>query len=136
MTRATAAEGRYMGRVAALPCVLCRHLGVAQYGRTFVHHIKDGTGIGERQAHWLTVALCHEHHQGAGGVHGLGTKGFYTRYRMDELDLLALTVAALAMQGERTGFPTKGVPEAPIAPPHRGNDETEGDLPAIPATTG
>lgn len=101
MTRATAAESRYLGRVAALGCVLCLHLGIPQEGRTFVHHIKEGTGIGERQAHWLTVALCYEHHQGAGGIHGLGTKGFYTRYRLDELDLLAMTIAAVALQAEQ-----------------------------------
>ena len=90
-----------MGRVASLDCVLCKHLGVPQEGRTFCHHVKDGTGIGERQAHWLTVALCQEHHQGAGGIHGLGTKGFYTRYRLDELDLLAMTIEALAKLSEQ-----------------------------------
>jgi hypothetical protein len=89
-----------MGRVAAICCVLCVHLGMQQEGRTTVHHIKDGTGIGERQAHWLTCALCWEHHQGAAGIHGLGTKGFYVRYKLDELDLLAMTIAQLAKQLE------------------------------------
>jgi hypothetical protein len=60
-----------------------------------VHHLKEGTGIGERSGHWLTAALCEAHHQGANGVHGLGTKGFYTRYRLDEMDLLAMTIKAL-----------------------------------------
>ena len=100
MKRATAAESRYLARVASLGCVLCKVLAMPQAGRTFVHHIKEGTGIGERAEHWLTVALCHEHHQGASGVHGLGTKGFYTRYKIDELDLLAMTICALALQQE------------------------------------
>lgn len=104
MKRATAAESRYLARVASLGCVLCKVLSLPQEGRTFVHHIKEGTGIGERSEHWLTVALCHEHHQGASGIHGLGTKGFYTRYRMDELDLLALTIAALSLQHEARAF--------------------------------
>jgi len=93
--RATASESRYLGRVAMLPCVLCTYLGMHQYSRTCAHHIKEGTGIGERSQHWLAVALCEEHHQGASGIHGLGTKGFYTRYKLDELDLLALTIQAL-----------------------------------------
>ena len=36
-----------------------------------------------------------EHHQGNTGLHGLGTKAFYGRYRLDEMDLLALTIEAL-----------------------------------------
>jgi RecA-dependent nuclease len=95
VTRATAAESRYLGRVATLRCALCSHLGLIQDGRTFVHHIKEGTGIGERSQHFLVAALCQEHHQGAGGIHGLGTKGFYSRYRLDEMDLLAMTIKAL-----------------------------------------
>lgn len=86
-----------MGAVASLGCVLCAHLGVPQEGRTFAHHIKEGTGIGERAQHWLTVALCWFHHQGPEGIHGLGTKGFYLRYRLDELDLLAMTIRSLAL---------------------------------------
>ena len=42
----TASESRYLGRVAALPCVLCQHLGQPQEGRTFAHHVKEGTGLG------------------------------------------------------------------------------------------
>ena len=97
----SAASSRYMGRVASLPCVLCTHLDLPQEGRTFVHHVKEGAGIGQRSQDWLTIALCHEHHQGASGVHGLGTKGFYTRYRLDEMDLLAMTIEALALAQER-----------------------------------
>lgn len=96
--RATVAESRYMGRIASLGCVLCLFLGVKQEGRTTVHHIKKGTGIGERSEHWLTVALCEEHHQGSSGIHGLGTKGFYLRYKLDEFDLLAMTLRALDAQ--------------------------------------
>jgi len=48
--------------------------------------------MSQRAEHWLTIPLCPEHHRGATGLHGLGTKGFYTRYRLDELDLLAMTL--------------------------------------------
>jgi len=87
-----------MGRVARLGCVLCMMLGPQQITRTTVHHIKVGTGIGERSQHYLTAALCDEHHQGPNGLHGLGTKGFYLRYKVDELDLLAATIEGVFRQ--------------------------------------
>jgi hypothetical protein len=34
-------------------------------------------------------------HRGASGLHGLGTRGFYQRYRLDEMDLLAMTLERL-----------------------------------------
>ena len=100
--RANAVESAWMGRVAAVGCVMCMIQGITQSGRTTVHHIKEGTGIGERSQHYLTVALCEEHHQGANGIHGLGTKGFYLRYRVDEIDLLSLTIERVfsAMRNE------------------------------------
>lgn len=95
MKKPDAYERRHMGYVAELGCCLCHHLG---YGHTpgHVHHIREGQGMGERSSHFLTTCLCPEHHQGASGIHGLGTKGFYTRYKMDELDLLAMTIKQLS----------------------------------------
>lgn len=84
-----------MGRVAGLGCILCRELG---YGQTpaEVHHIRDGQGAAQRASDYLTVPLCPEHHRGNAGLHGLGVRGFEARYRLSELDLLALTIEALA----------------------------------------
>jgi hypothetical protein len=93
--RANAAERQWMGLVRSCACVLCVFMGSPQTTPTNVHHVKEGTGIGQRAPHHLTVALCHEHHQGASGIHGLGTKGFYLRYKIDELDLLEMTLAAV-----------------------------------------
>lgn len=36
------------------------------------------------------------HHQGKTGWEGLGKRGFYLRYLMDEMDLLALTIKGIA----------------------------------------
>lgn len=91
----TAAGKRHMGRVAQVPCVLCAHLGLG-IGQAEVHHIREGQGASQRASDMLTAALCPEHHRGASGVHGLGVKGFYTRYKLTELDLLAMTLEALA----------------------------------------
>lgn len=86
---------QHMNKVADLGCVLCRHL---DYGRSpaELHHPRDAAGGAQRASDWLVIPLCPEHHRGNSGLHGLGTKGFYTRYKMNEWDLLALTIEALA----------------------------------------
>lgn len=47
--KATAAEKRYMDRVASLGCVLCRELGQQQTGRTTLHHPREGQGGAQRR---------------------------------------------------------------------------------------
>lgn len=90
----TAASKRHMARVAEAGCVLCRHLG---YGFTAaeVHHVREGQGASQRASDYLTVGLCPEHHRGRSGLHGLGVRAFYTRYKLNELDLLAMTLEEL-----------------------------------------
>lgn len=92
----SAAGKRHMARVGSLGCVLCAHMGIPQEGRTTVHHIREGQGASQRAQDVLTVALCEACHQGPNGLHGLGRKGFYARYKLDELDLLAMTLEQLA----------------------------------------
>ncbi len=87
-------ERRHMKRVAELGCILCRHLG---YGQTpaHVHHIRESQGMGQRAGSFLTIPLCPEHHQGELGIHGLGRGAFERMYKLDELDLLNMTLEAL-----------------------------------------
>ncbi len=86
---------RHMERVAGLPCVLCQYVnGQHRYG-VQVHHIREGQGAAQRADDMLTVPLCEPHHLGPNGVHGLGRKGFYARYKIDELGLLAMTLEEL-----------------------------------------
>lgn len=75
-----------MDRVARLSCAIC---GVQPVE---VHHIREGQGAAQRSADTLVIPLCPEHHRGASGIHGLGKRGFYTRYKKGELDLLAETL--------------------------------------------
>lgn len=86
---------RHMGKVASTGCILCRHLGLGETPGE-VHHIREGQGAAQRASDFLTVCLCPEHHRGSSGVHGLGVKGFYTRYNLSELDLVAMQLEALA----------------------------------------
>ena len=86
---------RHMERVAGLHCMLCYHVtGQKKYG-VHVHHIREGQGAAQRADDMLTVALCPDCHTVPNGVHGLGRKGFYARYKIEELDLLAMTLEAL-----------------------------------------
>lgn len=85
---------RHMGRVAMVPCVLCRHLGLGD-SPAEVHHIREGQGAAMRADDMLTASLCPAHHRGNDGIHGLGRRGFETRYKLTELDLLAMTLEAL-----------------------------------------
>lgn len=90
----TAAEHRHLAKVAKVPCVLCAHMGLGETPSQ-VHHLKMGTGASDRASDWLVCALCPFHHVGEGGVHQLKEHGLYLRYRLSELDLLAMTIAAI-----------------------------------------
>ena len=85
----TAAERRHMGRVAALPCAVC---GASP--PSIVHHIREGQGMSQRASNWLAVPLCHADHVGPRGIHG--DKSEMRMRKLDELDLLADTIARLA----------------------------------------
>jgi hypothetical protein len=89
----TRAERLHLARVAQLGCCVCRMLG---HGPTpaQVHHIREGQGMSQRASNWLTIPLCPEHHTGAQGIHGDRT--FMRILKVDELDLLADTLEALA----------------------------------------
>lgn len=63
MSKRTAAERRHMARVASIGCVLCHHMGLGDTP-AIVHHMKFGTGASDRSSHFLTIALCPEHHVG------------------------------------------------------------------------
>ena len=90
----TAAEKRHLDRVARLGCILCRHLELG-ISPAAIHHPRFSEGMAQRASHFLAIPLCHEHHQGATGLHGLGTREFERRYKLSEPILLAMTIEAL-----------------------------------------
>ena len=81
-------ERAYLSRVSALGCAVCRRLGYAGTPAE-IHHRRAGRGLSNRASHYSVIPLCPEHHRGATGIHGLGTKGFRKRFGFDEDDLLA-----------------------------------------------
>lgn len=91
-TRAAAA---HLDRVAGLGCILCRDR-LRGYVPAEIHHLREDQGAAQRGSDWLAVPLCPDHHRGANGLHGLGRRGFERMYKLSELDLLAMTMEALA----------------------------------------
>ncbi|CAG9256201.1 Ref family recombination enhancement nuclease [Paraburkholderia caribensis] len=92
--RASAAERRYLGLVAALGCAVCRRLGIEDTP-AIVHHQRTGTGK-MRASHYRTCPLCPPHHQGSGfGVHDMGRSQFMDKYGFSEVDLVEETRALL-----------------------------------------
>jgi hypothetical protein len=77
-----------MRRVAELPCVLC---GTEPCE---VHHLREGQGMSQRASNFLTIPLCPGCHRGPSGIHG--DRSLMRIQKLDELDLLALTIEALA----------------------------------------
>lgn len=93
LAKAAAKERDYMGRVAALGCVVCRLLGLGPTPAQ-VHHVHAGVGKAQRAGNFCTVPLCEPHHTGPRGVHG--DKGCLRQLNMSELDLLDVTIGELA----------------------------------------
>jgi hypothetical protein len=91
MSKATA---RHLSRVRGLPCVLCALLGQQQATPTAAHHIREGQGMSQRADDFLTVALCHDCHQGPLGIHG--NRSLLKIAKTTELLLLARTIEALS----------------------------------------
>lgn len=48
---------------------------------------------------YATVPMCHDHHQGPNGYHGLRRRGFEARYKLTDIDLMALTLKLLEREG-------------------------------------
>jgi hypothetical protein len=82
----------HLERVRSLRCVVCTLMGQIQEGRTYAHHVES---VRDGLSDYATVALCHYHHQGPGGVHTLSRRAFEMRHKLDNVDMIALTIRAL-----------------------------------------
>jgi len=57
----TKAERLHLDRVAALGCLICRHLGYDTPPE--IHHVRTGQGMGQRANPFATIPLCPRHHR-------------------------------------------------------------------------
>ncbi len=75
--------------IHGLPCVVCfLQTGERRYG-VHGHHLES---VRDGLSDWLMVPLCPDCHQGPNGIHGLSRRAFYTRYKLDDLALMAGTI--------------------------------------------
>lgn len=90
----TKAEKEHKRRLVDLGCMCCRRLWGINTPEVELHHLRAGQGWGKGD--WRTLMpLCHEHHRGPSGVHGLGTRGFPKHYGFTEQDMLDDALALL-----------------------------------------
>lgn len=90
--RGTAAGKRHMDRVRELDCVLVED-GQC-WGIVSAHHCIVGRGKSFKSADEETIPLCYHHHQGAGGIHTLGSKA-WARLHGSDWDFLPIVKAML-----------------------------------------
>lgn len=79
--RTSTAERIHLAAIKQLPCSVCDAPGPSE-----AHHIKQSSA-------WTCVALCDECHRGPLGIHG--DKTLLRIHKLDELDLLAVTIGRL-----------------------------------------
>lgn len=93
---ANADEKRYMGRVVALGCIICRKFRFV-FSPCEVHHARTGTGAGQRSSHYMTMGLCpHDHRSSNEALHVMGRKAWEKKWGVTELDLAMETRDELA----------------------------------------
>ena len=71
----------WLGRVAALGCVICRELGRGKVPCQ-VHHIAEGSS---KRSDFAIAGLCEEHHdpyKTGSGFHGMGAERFCKIFRV------------------------------------------------------
>jgi len=60
------AEIEFIGKVAALGCIVCRNLGYSDSPAEY-HHLRDALGMSQRD-HSKGIPLCMAHHRGPYGT--------------------------------------------------------------------
>lgn len=82
----------HLDRVAGVGCILCHYLNRG-YTPAEVHHLFGPS----QRSDWLVAPLCAACHRGPNGFHGLGgERPFRARYKLGEVELLAMTLERLA----------------------------------------
>jgi len=93
VSRATETFWKWL--LAQLPCVICSRFEYSGV-KPSLHHVAPGSS---KRSVFGMVPLCHPHHQGPAGFHGMGGKAFLRMYRPpgeSEYGLIIWTLEDLA----------------------------------------
>lgn len=85
----TKQEREHYDRISQHGCIACIVLGYG-YSPTEIHHIRTGTGKGQRSNWSKAIGLCPAHHRlgGSGVAIHAGIKSFEQTIGMTEVELL------------------------------------------------
>jgi hypothetical protein len=78
-------EKNAFDKIARLGCILCSSVLGFKDTPAELHHIRR---FGGKRATSPVIPLCPEHHRGNTGVHGLGAKGFESKWGVTQEALL------------------------------------------------
>lgn len=78
-------QGQYETRLRLLPCVVGFHMGLGCPCEE-LHHV----GPADERDDTNQVPICVAHHKGPNGVHGLHRREFAMRYKLSDLQMLAI----------------------------------------------
>lgn len=84
----TKAERKFLDRVAAMGCLICRKLGYPD-SPACIHHQRSGVGKAQRASNYQVIPLCHFHHQGQEGIHHMGLRAWEKHFGITEVELVA-----------------------------------------------
>jgi len=82
---ATKDEKKRLNQIAELGCILCSEVLGIEGTPSELHHVRR---YGAKRSASPILPLCPEHHRGNSGVHGLGAKGFISKYNISFESLL------------------------------------------------
>ena len=82
---ATKDEKNTLNAIARLGCILCSEVLGVTNSPAELHHVRR---FGAKRSASPVLPLCPEHHRGNTGVHGLGAKGFESKWGITFTQLL------------------------------------------------
>jgi len=88
----------YKDFIAGLPCVATWLTEGRKVYSCELHHPES---VRDDLSKWLIVPLSYDMHRGPNGMHGLHRRGFYNRYKLTDLELLAATSMLAAQSNFR-----------------------------------
>ena len=98
-------EKNALNQIAELGCILCSTVLGFEGTPAELHHIRR---YGGKRSASPIIPLCPEHHRGNTGVHGLGHKGFASKWKVTEEELLERCNKKLGENAERRKLKVPG----------------------------
>ena len=81
-------------RIHELPCVIHSEvIGSPQTSRTVAHHLES---VRDENSDYAAIAICDDCHR---DLHGMSRRAFSMRYKLSDVDMLALTIKAMEKAG-------------------------------------